>query len=43
MMAEELARLTSEVERVVTAPYVPSLQVNSALVPEQKTAIVDTL
>jgi hypothetical protein len=42
MMVEELTRLTSEVERVVTAPYVPSLQVNRALVREQKTAIVDT-
>jgi hypothetical protein len=26
-MAEELSRLTREIERVVTVPYVPSLQV----------------
>ncbi|OKO97384.1 hypothetical protein PENSUB_10178 [Penicillium subrubescens] len=31
-MAEELARLTSEVERVVTAPYVPSLQYHPACI-----------
>lgn len=33
MMAEELNRLTREVERVVTAPYVPALQVTRASVP----------
>lgn len=33
MMAEELSRLTREVERVVTAPYVPSLQVTSVAFP----------
>ena len=28
MMAEEVAQLVREVERVVTAPYIPSLQVD---------------
>lgn len=41
MMAEEITGLTREVERVVTAPYVPSLQVTCATFPEEKTAMIN--
>ncbi|KAJ5153256.1 uncharacterized protein N7482_009734 [Penicillium canariense] len=41
-MAEELTRLTSEIERVVTAPYVPSLQNLHYLVQASSSSIVDS-